>query len=770
LDNIAAQKNLENKFFNQGKIMSDMTQDAVTELSDKPDMDALHRAYDDAWAQDAYTDGRLAYVERIRYARWPGQSEDGLLHTDDLARHGLRNPLYESAPDSRIMLADDIIGFLTAAFTSAFWNAQMKTSPVAGRTLNAAQAGELATLLVWLKNGPMKAQLQEDIEIAAQLTCMIGWCVLHPTWRNRKLMKMQKLTMEQVFAIAQQAQQTTKAPSAPSETGQPQAAQGGTPAPPMQNLLAQLPEMVLDPSLEDAAVEMFLQFFPGFDKREAKSVIRQLREDGEAEFPMEEESSIGPELGVLCPWLNFIMPQEATARPSDARVMFVRMQIPKWRVDQLAAEEEWTDEEFVRLLKESAGNSQNPPTTKEDDRDLNRDLCELVYAFRMVSMDTGAPGVYCTVMSPQVKPQEGEPGAYGKDWFLNLTHGKLPFVFPRLEAADWCITDTRGVCDRVITQQAEMKTYRDGAQIQCQLSNTPPVMRLGTSASKAQPEFGPFSVINAPSGKPWEVLNLTAGSKPELAAALTEATRKECEDRFGLPRGDTPPERSQLILQKLVNNFLSSTGQCFDQLAVLAYQNMDDDELEDILGHKPLLTAEIVARHKVILNFDVRTGNGEFIDRLTKTATAYMQSGLADDLFKEKFSRWFWNLTDPSAADEFLPKDDTNKQKVFKETLDQVNSMALGNKPMLTQMDPSARVKMQFAQQIIQTNPSFQARLAPKLPNGAENPHHDPAFFENVTTYMKNLQHSYQETTLSKAQGKLGVSDVGSFPVGSGAN
>ena len=761
--------------------MSDTTQDAVTELSDKPDMDALHQAYDDAWAQDAYTDGRLAYVERIRYARWPGQSEDGLCHAEDLSRAGLRNALYEGAPDSRIMLADDIIGFLTPTFKKAFWNSPMKTSPVSGRTLNVAQAGELATLLMWLKNGAMKAALNEDVEIAAQLTCMIGWCVLHPTWRNRKLMKMQKLTMEQIFAIAAQARGQQGTP--PAENGEAPAAaplppslpvqgQPGDSSPPIQNLVAELPLMVMDPALEEAAVELFLQFFPAMDKREARSVIRQLREEHEAEFPIEEESSIGPELGVLCPWLNFIMPQEATARPTDARVMFVRMQIPKWRVRQLATEEEWTDETFIELLEASAGNSQMPPTTKEDDRDLNRNLCELVYAFRMVTMDGGAPGVYCTVMSPQVKPQKGagskEEGAYGKDWFLNLTHGKLPFVFPRLEAADWCITDTRGVCDRVITQQNEMKTHRDGAQIQSQLSNTPPVMRLGTSASKAPPELGPFAIINAPSGKPWEVLNLTAGSRPELAMGLTEAVRKECEDRFGLPRGDTSPERSQIILQGLVDNFLNAFGQCFDQLAVLAYQNMDDDELEDILGHKPLLTAEIVARHKVMLSYDVRAGNGEFLDRLFKFIPQAIQLDSGGTTDHNKLVNILYNYIDPSLAQEITQDQSGAKQKIFKDVLGDINSMALGNKPSLTQMDPTAKMKMQFAQQVIGSNPAFQSRLAPKLPNGAENPHHDPGFLENMTTYMKNLQHSYQETTLSKAQGKLGVSDVGSFPVGSG--
>lgn len=757
--------------------MSDTTQDAVTENAETPDTGALHQAYDDAVAQDCYTDGRMMFVERVRYGIHRGRDWDGLFHREQGADDGWR---YDGMPDNFVALADDIINYGVALDVTAFWGAQMKTSPVSGKTLNAAEAGELRSLVNWLKYGPLFSELIEQVEIAAQQRWMLGWCALHPTWRNRKLMKMQRLTMEQIFQIAaaQKPQSTSPLPSPQGGEGESQpVADSPTVAP--QSLLAHLPEMVLDPALEDASAEMFQQFFPDFDKREAKRVIRQLRESGEAEFPVEEESSIGPEIGVLIPWVHFFMAQEATANPGDGRIMFVRKQIPKWMVDQLAAEEEWTDKDFVEKLKESAGNSQMPPMTKEDDRDINRNLCELVYAFRMAKMnDAGVSGVWCTVMSPQVRgtspqpsPQSGEgEGNYGKNWFLDLSHGKLPFVFSRLEAVDSCITDTRGVCDMVLTQQLKMKTQADAVDIQAQLSNTPPIQRFSGFSSKSMPSgLGPFAFVNSsnPANPPYKPLNLTEGSRPELAAGISEAARKEAEDKFGVPRKDTPPELSQMKRQKLTNQSLAAWGEVFHQLAMLAYQNMEDDELQDILGHKPLLTAEIIAHHKIFLTYDTRTGDGDTIDRITKTATAFIQSGLADDLFKERFARFFWNFVDPTAAAEFLPQDDTNKQKVFKDVRDEINSVMLGNKPTLSQMDPAARVKLQFAQQIIAGNPDFQARLTPKV-NGQDNPNFHPGVAENMATLMKNWQHSYQETVLSKAQGRLGVKDTGSFPVGTG--
>jgi hypothetical protein len=726
--------------------MSNVAEDKLTSVSE-PDMEALWREYEDAWGQDEYVDSRLRYVERVRYARWPGQHWDGLQHGSHYGRAG-RKLLYEGAPDTRIMLADDVVNYLVALFVIAFWSARIKTNPVSGRALNAAQSGELWTALNWLKGGPLRSQLAESIEIAAQLMCMVGWCVLHPTWRNRRLTRTQRLTMAEVTAAAQQAGP--------------------------ESLLGRLPVMIVADENGDAggtrpyqgAADVLRMIFPDLDGQEAARVVKELREKEETEFAVATESSVGPELGVLCPWYHFILPQEATARPGHARLCFVRSRVPQWMVDLLAEEEEWTDADFTAALKASAGNAQQPPETKEDDRDVNRNLCELVYAFRMVVED-GAPGVYCTVLSPQVKPQPGKDGkrtgAYGKNWLLNLAHGEMPFKFPRLEAADWCITDTRGVPDMVATQQNEIKQQRDGVFVQSQLSNTPPLMRLGTSASKLAPELGPLAVINAPSGKPWEVLNLTAGSKPDLAMKVAEDVRKECEDRFGIPRVDTPPERSQLLRQKLVNQWLAQVGEALWQLLVLMYQNMEPDELAAVLGHRPLLTAEQVAQHRVLMSYDVRVGNGEFIDRLKETMTALISAGLGNDLLLNKVVAWWMNFVDPAAAEEFLPGEDTGTKQSFREVRSEVDSIMAGNRltPLsLVQMDPGAGKKLQFLEQVLQGNPEYMIQVLDKI-NGQENPRFNPAKREAIETLRKNYQHSVQETLLSKVQGRLGVKDVG---------
>ena len=125
----------------------------------------------------------------------------------------------------------------------------------------------------------------------------------------------------------------------------------------------------------------------------------------------------------------------------------------------------------------------------------------------------------------------------------------------------------------------------------------------------------------------------------------------------------------------------------------------------------------------------------------------------------EKLLNLLLRYIDPGLYEEVANDPAGNKTKVFRETREEVNNIMLGNKPQagvdLTEKNPSARMKMVFAQQLVAGNPQFKALLTKGGPQYSE------AHEANMKTYLDNLQHSYQETVLSKMQGRLGVADVG---------
>ena len=76
----------------------------------------------------------------------------------------------------------------------------------------------------------------------------------------------------------------------------------------------------------------------------------------------------------------------------------------------------------------------------------------------------------------------------------------------------------------------------------------------------------------------------------------------------------------------------------------------------------------------------------------------------------------------------------------------------------MVEMDATAGMQLKMAMQIIGQNEDYQRILQT-----------DEKRANNFKTYLKNLQHSQQETQMSPMQGRLGVADMPQRPVQKGA-
>jgi hypothetical protein len=84
-------------------------------------------------------------------------------------------------------------------------------------------------------------------------------------------------------------------------------------------------------------------------------------------------------------------------------------------------------------------------------------------------------------------------------------------------------------------------------------------------------------------------------------------------------------------------------------------------------------------------------------------------------------------------------------QKMFDETNNDLALISLGNPPKLRENDPAAAMRLQFTQQILQSNPKYiqQAQA-------------DQTFQANMQKYVQNLQFSVQQQQ-NAVTGRLGV-------------
>ena len=82
---------------------------------------------------------------------------------------------------------------------------------------------------------------------------------------------------------------------------------------------------------------------------------------------------------------------------------------------------------------------------------------------------------------------------------------------------------------------------------------------------------------------------------------------------------------------------------------------------------------------------------------------------------------------------------------MFNEVRQEMAQMALGNQPNLVENDPTAEAKLQFAEQIIESNPKYQEQAGS-----------DEQFQELLQKYFQNLQMSVMQKQNAQI-GRLGV-------------
>ena len=100
---------------------------------------------------------------------------------------------------------------------------------------------------------------------------------------------------------------------------------------------------------------------------------------------------------------------------------------------------------------------------------------------------------------------------------------------------------------------------------------------------------------------------------------------------------------------------------------------------------------------------------------------------------------------DPTLAQELVMPSGPASQKMFDETNSDLALISLGNPAKLRENDPAAQLRLQFAQQILQSNPKY-----------IQQAQSDPVFQENMQKYVQNLQFSVQQQQ-NAVTGRLGV-------------
>ena len=683
----------------------------------------------------------ISSAEAERYQVRDGKDGTGQLWQKNLGDKTKTVKPYDGAPDPDASLTDEIAENEVDLDLVARAQGVLGTSTSNLSPLTANQAGELVCVARFVQRA-IEDDLVEDEELLAQMKANNGMAVLNPGWRERWELVERDETFDSLMAKVQEA-------------AGPDAAKS-------------LAAVLLDPTLEAAAIEQLQALFAYLPKARVRSVVRDLRETGAAKFLDKQLVEKRPTIRTLIPGFNYFV-SGASGKIERARLHLVIERFYEAELRAVAAESDWNPA-FVDAVVETVGKYSNLGEglrTKEQKQDLmSKDSGIEIWTAYVLQFDEqlGAAGMFCTTFSPHILPsrdglEETTDKHYARHYLLDYAHRQPPFVLARREVTGPGMFDTRSVPDITRSNNNVIRNLQKSGLARAHLEVDPPRALVGTGWKLGG------GGVNTP-GKILEnllpnaqVQDLSpARGNPQLGELAIERVERGTHRLFAFPDADVHPARWQPRALRKARRALMPWRQAITQLVVLCYQNFNSYELAQIIGRFPQLSLEDVLRHRITLTFDPRGLDNDWrkdaLDTLIKLL-GVDKGGLMDTT---KIIELIGSLFDPTMIESIIRDPQSASAALYRKVQNAVNDIMLGNPPPMVEMDASAGMQLQMVMQIVSNNPKFQQVLSA-----------EPAVAENLKTYVKNLQHSQQETQLSPQQGRLGVAELPQRPVQVGA-
>ena len=679
-------------------------------VGEEPNVSALTEELRRA-ATDNGISTRIERIENTRFCRWPGQTPDGKKNNDAGNANKPAFP-WDGASDTRIPLADEVVNGLVDLCSTAFWRSMLRVVPSNVTTVE--QAATAHNLMDWAVNSKMYSDLTREVELLSQYLWTYGWAGVHISWQQEMGQKEQELTMDQVMALAAQS--------------------------PEGSVLADFPNLIANPEADDQSAELIMAAFPNLKKRRALKAVRELRDEGECDFPVPTMVTNKPMVAALAPWDELAFPPETTDIQS-ARVVFRRYYMTEAQLLNKVETDDW-DEEWAQEAINTMGRFSNYADYSytsglASNSIMDREnLIEIVYAYQKSIDEDGVPGVFYTVFSPQV----GDKWGYFEA--LDYGHGQYPFVVWRSELIHRQITESRGVPEVCMTWQEEVKAQRDSIFDYTSLATLPPIEVPKTRGGNLK--IGP--AIQIPVLRRGEIGFLAPPARePGVAFQLIDAVMAQTDRYFGRPTEKVPPAVTQMRQQRIINNWLHGWTEAFRQVLTLTLQYVGPEEIQRVTASSTVLP-ENIQDFDVMLKFDVRELSTDLVtEKLKAISTLVLPLDTAGVIDRAKLISVALRAIDPNLASELVMQQGPASQKMFNETNDELALISLGNPPQLRENDPTAAMRLQFSQQVLQSNPKYQQQLQ-----------QDQLFQANLQKYIENLQFSVQQQQ-NAVTGRLGV-------------
>lgn len=667
-------------------------------VSKEPDVNYLAETYRRTQADLGEWLDRRQRDYDVRNCMWSGKSDDFKKHSN-LSATGEVFP-WDGASDQEIRMVDNQINKCVAMVMNAVRQAHIVATPIESGDIE--RANVISMFLRWLINTKME-EFYDQLELGLNHFFEKG-LMCHYVWYDS-----QELKQQQTIRLDEIAQS-----------------------------LPQIVEAIQQGNMDEEFSSMLRDQFE-ISKAKAKSMLRELREDGTTTIPVTRQVVNRPRLKALATDEDVFWPNY-TIDPQEAPYVFHVLHMTPEQLRAKISSEGW-NEEFVEKAMELSQNTQRDDTLyniRQMDEAIRDDdeTIRIVYCYQRLLDEDGIPGIYCTILHPDV------PDLYAKHDLLDYAHGKYPFVITKYEQTSKRLYSSRSIPELGEPLQQVMKIETDSMIDRQSLATLPPLEHpLGRPPTK----WGPG--VKVPYRTPGEY---RWADTPRFDGGNVEVRRyiQEMFDRyFGNFAPGVDQVESQNKQQAVINKVFTHLKYVLEQVYTLYQQYGPDAEFFRVTGMQDVQKfskGRANERFDFYLQFDVATQDPkqmlERVKAIAELAPALDKSGTLDT---EKLLQLAVGQIMPGASEKVIIPKDTASQKAVDEERQAIAELVAGVPPNVRPQD-AHEMKMQVFQQWL-SQPDIQQKAQ-----------QDQALQERIQNYMQQRQMQITQKQ-NAAIGRLGA-------------
>lgn len=666
-----------------------------------------------------------------RYCYWPGQTLDGKKW------YGVdgRDPFpWKGASDARVPLIDMYIN-QDVAMDMVTWQ-NMRTLVTSNNGADPALGTRLTQVLRWMKYTQMK-EAEREACLLANYRYERGVGVLGIFWEKRSQLGYDELDMETIRAVAMQVEQAVNM-------------RGGNPNE-GEELLIALPRTIMDPSLENEAVEIAAMQYPDVKADRLRKVVRDLRTAGYARFPRPYLVQDRPTIVALCPNEDIFIPPETidlqTARSIHRRELLTETQLRE-RVQTCGWQQSWVDQMIATMrgkvtLDFDGSNFRRQPRLHSGGVWQTAKLFEVVHSFQRLADEEGVPGLYYTVFNP------GLTEASGYHEMLNYDHGEYPFVLFERESRSRLIDDSRGYGEIGSTWQAQIKAEWDSRTDLASIRTLPPSYYPEGAPPDA---WGPG--VQIPTSRPEDYGFMDVpGSTGEVSREVQQNVREFADEYFARSPDPEKAVMTGIMRQYMTNKWLSSWTQADTQILQLMQQYMPDQFYFRVVGSnkgKPIHATreEIQGKFDVALSFNSKTFDPEYVQREIELVEKMLSVDVNGRMDRDEVMIFIGELIDPNLSERLIKPGEEATQHEIEDERNAFAQMFAGLQPDV-KPGQAHQLRLSWLENNLRTNPMAAARLQ-----------EDEQFRATIERRIQQFQFQIQQRQINPIIGR----DLGTKP------